>query len=150
MRKLLIRFLLAAIGIAACPGFANAGLLSASGPVIALLGDKLFLGTAEGHLSGGGTLVIHSQVDPGLTCNGEFTSSAAAGGVGQLRCSNGAVASFSFERLTLRSGHGTGSVNQTPMNFTYGLTAEQSAPYLTLPTGKQFRHNGTELALADL
>jgi hypothetical protein len=55
--------------------------------VIAILAGDLFVGEAEGHLSGVGTLVIHSEKNPHLTCSGEFISSAALGGSGQMHCS---------------------------------------------------------------
>src|SRR3954471_19558608 len=89
----------------ACAGFAfvplaNAELFSATRDVIVVAGGSLFIGEAEGHLNGSGTLVIHAQSDPSLTCRGDFTSSAALGGSGQLRCSDGSVSTFKFTRLT--------------------------------------------------
>jgi hypothetical protein len=36
------------------------------------------------------------------------------------------------------------------MSFAYGLTDEESGPYLQVPQGKKLLRNGTELALADL
>lgn len=137
------------IGLAASTG-AGAGFLSSTGPVIAILGGELFIGEAEGHLSGAGTLAIHSQRVPSLACAGDFTSSAAQGGSGQLRCSDGTVARFWFTRLSLFNGHGSGSFSRGPMSFAYGLTAEQAAPYLTLPDGKKLVREGTELVLVDL
>ena len=129
---------------------AGAGVLSAKGEVIAIMGGELFLGQAEGHLSGAGTLAIHSQKTPGLTCTGKFTSSAELGGKGQLRCTNGTASSFKFQRLTIRRGHGTGNFGRASMSFSYGLTAEEARPYLKLPKGKKLGHNGTELVLVNL
>ena len=68
MRKILITVFVACIGLAGSAAPAGAGLLSATGMVIAILADDLFVGEAEGHLSGAGTLAIHSQQDPDLTC----------------------------------------------------------------------------------
>jgi hypothetical protein len=149
MRKIFIASI-AAIALAGSAGPAAGGLLSATGAVIAILGGELFLGAAEGHLSGAGTLAIRSQKKPDLTCSGQFTSSAEEGGKGQLRCTDGSSATFHFERLTIRRGHGAGSFGRRPMSFTYGLTAEEARPYLKLPKGKKLAHNGKELELVDL
>jgi hypothetical protein len=110
-------------------------LFSATGTVIALLAGELFLGQAEGHLDGSGTLAIRSQANAALSCRGEFTSSAASGGAGELQCSDGATGTFTFQRLDLWSGHGTGEIARGPISFTYGLSAEQSKLYLKLPVG---------------
>ena len=147
MGKMLIAVLVAGFGFA---GAASAGLLSATRTVIAILADDLFVGEAEGHLNGAGTLAIHSQKNPGLTCLGRFTSSAELGGSGQLRCSDGATAKFHFQRLSVFRGHGDGEFTRGSMSFSYGLTAEESAPYLKLPRGKKLAYNGTELELVDV
>ena len=124
-------------------------MLSATGAVIAIMAGNLFVGEAEGHLDGAGTLLIHSQKNPALTCRGEFTSSAELGGKGQLRCSDGTTSTFKFQRLSLRRGHGSGSFGRGSMSFSYGLSAEEARPYLKLPKGKKLRQNGTELELVD-
>jgi hypothetical protein len=126
---------------------AGAGLLSAKGDVIAIVNGELFLGEAEGHLDGAGTLAIHSQRNPSLTCAGKFTSSAELGGKGKLHCSDGSGATFKFKRLDLRRGHGDGKFTRGPMTFAYGLSAEKAAPYLTLPKGKKLANDGSGLVL---
>lgn len=139
--------------LAACAALAGAtsapraDLLSRTGAVIAIMGGELFVGEAEGHYGGDGTLAIHAQRNPALTCTGEFTSSAELGGRGQLRCSDGAGATFRFDRLSIMRGHGTGTFTRGPMSFTYGLSAEDSRPYLQLPAGKRLAHDGTTLEL---
>jgi hypothetical protein len=149
MRKILVAGI-ACVAFAGLATQARAGLFSATGEVIAILGGDLFLGEAEGHLSGAGTLAIHSQRKPGLTCTGQFTSSKELGGKGQLRCSDGSVSTFQFKRLSVRRGYGAGSFSQGAMSFTYGLSAEEAGPYLKLPEGKKLARNGAELALVDL
>jgi hypothetical protein len=149
MRKLLITVLVAWFGFAGSPALAIE-LLSATRTVIAIVADELFVGEAIGHLSGAGTLVIHSQKNPALTCLGEFTSSALLGGSGQLRCSDGTTATFKFKRLSVFSGYGTGSFDRGTMSFAYGVTAEEARAYLKLPTGKTLMNNGKELALIDM
>ena len=150
MRKLMIGTIAAAIGSAGWITAANAELLSATRPVIALLGGDLYVGSAVGHLSGAGTLAIHSQKNPALTCLGQFTSSAALGGSGQMLCSDGTTATFKFQRLSVFRGYGDGSTSRGSMTFSYGLTAEQAVSYLKLPEGKKLMGNGTELAMIDL
>jgi len=147
MRIAVLAACLALTGLAAP---AAAGPLSATGAVIAILAGELFVGEAVGHLSGAGTLAIHSKKDPGLTCHGQFTSSAELGGLGQMQCSDGATATFSFKRLNIFRGYGTGNFSRGAMSFTYGLSAEEARPYLTLPEGKQLKRSGMELTLADL
>ena len=137
----------ALLGLAIWAGPAAADLFSSTGPVIAVLGEELFTGEAEGHLNGSGTLLIQSQRNAAVSCRGQFTSSAALGGTGHLQCSDGATAAFLFQRLTLRSGHGSASFTRGPMTFTYGLTAAQSSPYLVLPAGRTLVANGKNLHL---
>jgi len=129
---------------------AGAQAFSATRAVIAIVTDDLYVGEAVGHLSGAGTLAIHAQKNPAVTCIGEFTSSAALGGSGQLHCSDGSVATFKFTRLTAFTGHGVGSFGGGAMSFVYGLSATEAAPYLKLPEGKTLKYNGIDLALADL
>jgi len=150
MRKILIAVLAACIGLAGSVTLAGAGLFSATGMVIAILAGDLFVGEAEGHLSGAGTFAIQSQKNPDLTCLGQFTSSAVLGGSGQMHCSDGTTATFHFQRLSVLRGHGVGSSSRGSMSFAYGLTAEEAGSYLNLPKGKKLTHNGTELELVDL
>jgi len=150
MRKILITVLAIGSGLAAAATLAGAGLFSATGAVIAILAGDLFVGEAEGHLGGAGTLAIHSQKNPGLKCRGQFTSSAELGGSGQMQCSDGATATFHFQRLTVFRGYGGGSFSRGSISFAYGLSAEEAGPYLKLPPGKKLTYNGKELELVDL
>jgi hypothetical protein len=154
MRDLLLRLCLkstasaAILSLALVAAPAAAGLFSATGQVFAILGDQLFVGEAEGHLNGAGTLAIHSQRDPGLSCTGDFVSSAA-GGSGQLTCNDGSRATFSFARLTVFRGHGSGSYSRGPMSFSYGMPAAEAKRYLTLPAGKNLVRVAMALQLVD-
>ena len=150
MYKMLITGLAASVGLAGWPYPAGAELFSKTGPVIAIMADDLFVGEAKGHLSGAGSIAIHSQRHPDVTCTGQFTSSAEHGGLGQMRCSNGATGTYRFKRMTLEKGYGTGSYGRNSMSFTYGLTAGESEPYLKLPPGKKLRQNGKALELVDV
>jgi hypothetical protein len=150
MRKMWIMVFAACIGLAGSATVLGGELLSATGAVIAILAGDLFVGEAEGHLSGAGTLAIHSQKDPALTCLGQFTSSAELGGSGQMHCSDGTTATFHFQRLTMFCGYGVGNFGRGSMSFAYGLTPEDARPYLKLPEGKKLTHNGTELELVAL
>ena len=146
MKRLLLAGLAASIGFAAWTGVAGAQLLSSTGPVIAILDGELLVGEATGHLGGWGTIALRSRANAARTCVGEFSHTEALGDAGQLRCSDGASAAFRFQRLSLRRGYGAGSSGNS-LSFTYGLSAEDSAPYLTLPAGKELSGNGEDLEL---
>jgi hypothetical protein len=47
----------------------------------------------------------------------------------------------------VRRGYGAGSSGGSALSFTYGLSAEDSAPYLKLPPGKELRGEGNNLEL---
>ncbi len=148
LRNMLTAFA-AFAGLAGWAGAAGAGLLSATGPVIAIIADDLFVGEAEGHLDGSGTFQIQSRTRPGLNCRGQFTHTAEFGNAGIMQCSDGSTGTFKFQRLTVLRGHGTGSVSRRSMSFTYGLSSIESAPYLKLPPGKALRLDGKDLLLVD-
>jgi hypothetical protein len=150
MRKMLVMGIAACIGLTGAATEASADLFSATGTVIAMLAEDLYLGEAVGHLNGAGTLAIHSQQNPGLTCSGQFTSSAELGGAGQLDCSDGSSAKFTFQRMSVLRGHGVGSHTRGALRFAYGLSAEEAGPYLDLPQGKKLISDGNGLKLADL
>jgi len=146
--KTSIRILAACIGLAgAAP--TGAGPFSATRDVIAIMAGDLFVGEAEGHIDGTGTLVIHSQRNPALTCRGRFGSTGKTGGAGQLECSDGATANFSFAHLDVFRGHGTGDHSRGQMSFAYGMAHEEASPFLNIPEGKRLTRNGAELAMID-
>lgn len=141
--------------LAACIGIAGSvpvwagGLFSATGAVIAVAADDVYVGEAEGHIDGTGTVSIRSQKNPAVKCFGEFTSSAEQGGSGQLKCSDNTTAAFQFKRLTVYRGYGVASFSWGDMNFAYGFKPEEAAPYLNLPQNKKLTRNGTQIALVD-
>ena len=146
-RQLQASSLALCLALAGWTGAADAGPLSSTGPVIAVLGGELLVGEVTAHLAGWGTIALRSRSDPGLTCVGEFSATDALGDAGQLRCSDGASATFEFQRLSLRRGYGAGKSNRGALSFTYGLTAEESAPYLKLPAGKALSQDDSNLRL---
>ena len=151
MRRLLVTSVAAFAALAGWTHPAGAGLLSSTGPVIAILAGDLYLGEAEGNLDGSGTIDIKSRARPEVDCRGEFTSIAEHGGTGKgdLRCSDGATATLQFKRLSLVRGYGSGSSSRGALSFTYGLSAEESTPYLVLPPGKKLVRRVSDLELAD-
>lgn len=150
MRRVFFAVIAAFFGLAGTTTLAKADGLSAKRMVIAVLADDLFVGEAEGNLSGAGTLAIRSQKNPDLICHGQFTSSAKLGGSGQLQCSDGTTATFRFQRLNAFRGYGVASFSRGSMSFAYGFTPEEAGRYVKLPEGKKLMHNGTELALVDI
>ena len=67
-----------------------------------------------------------------------------------MQCSDGATATFNFQRLGVFRGYGVGAYSRGSMSFAYGFTAVEAGPYLKLPEGKKLMHNGTTLQLVDL
>jgi hypothetical protein len=143
-RKLQASALALCLALGGWAGVADAGLLSATEPVIAILDGELLVGEATGHLAGWGTIRLRSRSRPAVTCVGEFSATGALGDAGELRCSDGASAAFRFQRLSLRRGYGAGS---SALSFTYGLSPKESAPYLKLPAGKELSGEGEHLEL---
>lgn len=149
MQRDLIILLTGFIGLVGPNNPAYAGFFSSTGPVIAIFADELFLGVATGNIDGSGTIKIQSRSKPDVTCTGQFTSSAKLGGKGNLQCSDNSSATIRFKRLSLRRGYGTGKSNRGPLSFTYGLSANDSKPYLKLPPGKILRQGELEVELVD-
>jgi hypothetical protein len=150
MKTILVTGLMSLAALAGSASPAAAGLLSAKGPVIAILHGDLFLGEAEGHLDGSGTLKIWSRADPTLSCSGQFSRSPEKVDTGSMRCTDGATATFQFQRLSVLRGYGTGSSSLGDMSFTYGLNADDSAKYLKLPAGKVLKMSGKDLQLVEI
>jgi len=148
-RRILPATIVGCIGLAGPLTQANAGPFSATRAVIAILDGQLFVGEAEGHLDGTGTIAIRSQRNPALACLGAFTSNAERGGSGTLACSDGSAATFRFQRLSVYRGHGTGITSRGAISFVYGLSAEEALSHLQLPGGKKFSAAGAELTLVD-
>lgn len=148
MRRIILIISLA--GFAGWANTAGAGFFSSTGPVIAIFAGELFQGEAEGNLDGSGTINIRSSTKPDVTCVGQFTSSAELGGVGSLQCSDSATATIKFKRLSIFRGYGTGISSRGAMSFTYGINANDSKPYLKLPSGTALRLDGKDLMLVDI
>jgi len=135
----------AAVAAALATGCANEagarmGFMSATSPVIAILSDDLFLGEAVGNVSGNGKIELTSVLDETVRCVGEFAYSAGfTTGSGEMLCTDGNRAIFRFNKITNLSGYGVGHTERGAVSFTYGLTLEDSLPYLKLPTGKQLK-----------
>ena len=146
-RRLQASSLALCIALAGWTGGADAGPLSSTGPVIAILDGELLVGEVTAHLAGWGTIALRSRSNPALTCAGEFSATEALGDVGKMTCSDGASATFEFQRLSLRRGYGAGNSSRGALSFTYGLTAEESASYLKLPAGKALQGEGNNLQL---
>ena len=129
---------------------AHMGVTSATAPVLAIMYDDLFVGESVGYLNRTGTIDVHSAIDPGKRCVGSFRYTAEHAGTAQLQCNDGADAQISFNSLTALSGYGYGRTSRGPVSFTYGLTTEEAAKYLTLPAGKKIVRQPTGPALVDM
>ena len=137
--KHLALVLVAAVSVGGCAteDGARMGLFSATAPVVAILQDDLFLGEAVGYLDRTGTIEMKSTLNPDLKCVGSFQYSGSRTGHASVRCNDGAEAALSFNALGPLSGYGYGKSSRGPASFTYGLTAEEAAQYLTIPSGKR-------------
>lgn len=149
MRRMLVMGLAAFAGLAGWANPAGAELFSTTSPVIAILAGDLFLGETNFNRDGSGTISIQSRAKPDVTCRGQFTSSAELGDAGNMQCSDGAAVTFRFQRLSPVRGYGTGSSSRGPMSFTFGLSANESEPYLKLPPGKTLRLDRKDPVLVD-
>jgi hypothetical protein len=139
-----------AMGGCATAGGGHMGLFTASAPVIAIMYDDLFVGEAIGHIDHTGTIDMHSALDAGKRCVGEFRYTGSNSGVASLQCNDGAAARISFNALSMLSGYGYGRTTRGPVSFAYGLTPEEAAKYLTLPTGKKLIRRPSGPALVDM
>jgi hypothetical protein len=120
---------------------ASMGFFSATAPVIAILQDDLFLGTAVGYMDRTGTIDITSQVNPSLKCIGNFRYTGSKIGIGRMTCNDGNIADFQFNGLSTLSGYGFGRSNRGGVSFTFGLTPEEAAQYLKMPSNKKLEKN---------
>jgi heat shock protein HslJ len=147
-------FLLALL-IVATSGCANSsgarmGLFSATSPVLAILHDDLFVGEAVGGMDRTGTIDIHSALDPSIKCVGSFRYTGSKTGTATVKCNDGAEASLSFNALSMLSGYGYGNSTRGPASFTYGLTPEEAAERLKLPSGKRLTKGPQGPRLTDI
>jgi hypothetical protein len=131
-------------------GGGRMGLFTASAPVVAIMYDDLFLGEAIGHVDRTGTIDMHSAIDSEKRCVGEFRYTGSNSGIANLQCNDGAAAHISFNALSMLSGYGYGSTARGPVSFTYGLTLDEAAKYLTLPGGKKLVQKPSGPALVQM
>jgi hypothetical protein len=146
----LVSVLLSAVGVSLLSGCAS--LISVSAPVIAILKDDLFTGTAVGYADRTGTIDVASILDPDTRCVGNFAYVGTKIGKGELRCNDGSAGTFQFNGLTMRSGYGLGTTTRGSMSFTFGLNTVEAAEYLRLPQGKTLRETikDKKLSLVDI
>src|SRR5471030_2874162 len=135
MRRILVTGLAAFAGLAGLAGLASSAgsrFFSTAVPEIAILAGDLFLGKVERNLDGPGSIWMQSRSKPDITCRGQFTYSTQLGDAGNMRCSDGATGTIQFQHVSVGLGYGTGSSSDGPMSLTYGLSANEAAPYLQL------------------
>ncbi|MDP2334691.1 MAG: serine protease [Reyranella sp.] len=111
-------------------GAALAGCASVS--VFGIVGDEddLYTGSATGYLDRRGTIELTNA--KGNRCSGDFAYGAGLTGQGLIACDDGQRAAISFTGLSPMSGFGSGtSSSGNPVAFTYGLSREHSARYLS-------------------
>lgn len=124
------------------------GFTSATAPVIAMLRDDLFTGTAVGYMDRTGTIEVVSVISPELRCIGQFRYTGTKVGVGEMTCNDGLRAAFQFNGLSMLSGYGFGSTERGALRFTFGLTPAQAETYLKIPAGKKIESDAKGKARA--
>ncbi|PUE29024.1 hypothetical protein B9Z39_02805 [Limnohabitans sp. JirII-29] len=115
-----------------------------------MLADDLFLGEAVGYMDRTGTIDIKSALNPDTRCVGSFRYTGAKTGVASVRCNDGEEAVLNFNALSTLSGYGIGKTSKGPASFTFGLTPEEAAQYLTLPKGKKLSKQPAGPRLSDV
>ena len=118
-------------------GGSKMGLFTATAPVITLMVDDFFVGTAVGYMDRTGTIDMTSTTRPDVRCVGEFRYTGMRTGTATLRCSDGLVAEVNFNALSSLSGYGYGTTSRGPASFTYGLKASEALKYLRFPEGME-------------
>ena len=129
-----------------------ASLMSTSAPVIAIVKDDLFTGTALGYANRTGTIKLASVLNPDIQCIGNFAYVDTKMGGGDLRCNDGSAGTFQFNGLTMFSGYGFGTMTLGSMSFTFGLNTAEAGEYLRLPKGKVLKGEvkGNNASLVDI
>lgn len=120
---------------------ARMGLFSATAPVVAILGDGLYVGYAKGYMDRTGTIDLQSTTNEDVRCVGQFRYTGSKIGSGEVHCSDGRIAEFQFNALSRLSGYGFGRASDGAFSLTYGLSLEESRQYLRPPAGKRLEVN---------
>jgi hypothetical protein len=135
---------LAGLALAATGSIAIAG--EPTLPVIAVLGDRVLVGTAtEPEVNGRSIFKIETQKGPWIGCEGAFAAYGAGGGPVSAECSNGEKLIGAFTVLSDTSGHGSFEArpDHQPFRFTFGLELKDALKYFRLP-GRQTLVRGTD------
>jgi hypothetical protein len=122
-------------------------------PVIAVLGDRVLVGTASPpNINGRSIFKILTQSGPVFGCEGAFAAEGPGGGPVSAECSDGETLIGDFRVLTDTSGYAsfTARPNHTPFHFTFGLTFKEAQKYIRLP-GRETLVQGADgtIGLAD-
>jgi hypothetical protein len=128
---------------------AQMGLFTTTMPVVAIVADDLYIGESVSYMNGTGIMKLKSSAHPEQECRGDFRFESDRLGVGEMRCSGGASATFQFRALSTLAGYGFGRARTGEVSFAYGMTGEQAEPYLRLPSGKRLRWKDSALLLID-
>jgi hypothetical protein len=149
--KYVLLVLASTLALGGCANQAGAkmGLLTTTMPVVAMVAGDLYTGQSVSYIDGTGVFKLKSSSAPERECTGDFHYESERLGIGEIECSGGTRATFQFRALSTLTGYGFGRTRQGEVTFAYGMTAEQSEPYLRLPSGKKLRRVDTALSLTD-
>ena len=143
--------MLTTLALSACANQSGAqmGLFTTTAPVVAVVGNELYTGQSVCYIDGSGVIQLKSSSNPEQECSGDFRYESERLGVGDIRCTGGASATFQFRALSMLTGYGFGRARTGDVSFAYGMTPEQAEPYLRLPSGKKLRRKDGTLVLTD-
>ena len=96
----------------------------------AVVGGRILEGEAAYNQARSGTVHLHSVEGAPLSCSGELRLTATTSGVASLTCNDGQTAAVPFQMMGALRAAGRGTMGETPIALTYGLSPEIAAPYL--------------------
>lgn len=124
------------------------GWLASSVPAYAVVNGVLLEGRATilNDRSGGSLRLSSSQ--PSQNCMGDLRYTATAAGMLTLHCDGGVHLRMAFTAPEALRGFGSGTTEQGPAGFTWGMGSADASTYLPLPAGQRFEEPLAEPASA--
>lgn len=125
-------FIGAAISGCTTAGGTHVGLLSGTGPVVALIGNDFFVGQRSNT-----RIQLASTSRAGVSCVGENLVTGSITGHADIRCTDGTVASIPFTHTAVGSleGYGRAETPTGPVSYTYGMRLSDAVKHLDFAPG---------------
>jgi hypothetical protein len=124
------------------------GWMASSVPAYAVVNGVLLEGQATiFNDRSGGTLRLAAR-QPSQTCVGDLRYTATAAGSLALHCEGGVHLRMAFTATDALRGFGTGTTEEGPAAFTWGMAPADASAYLPLPAGQRMPEPVAEAASA--